>query len=68
MKSEMEKWNCNVECGIIGMKRNVNLKLVKFLHTYDDVREVRFNFFHFLLPINSCFVCVHHFLSGELIF
>jgi hypothetical protein len=37
---EIVKWEGNVVNGILGMKRDANLKLIVFFHSYDDVREV----------------------------
>jgi hypothetical protein len=41
MKSyECEKWDCNIKNGILGTKRDINLKLIKFIKDEDDIREV----------------------------
>jgi hypothetical protein len=36
------KWDGNVVNGILGLKRDGNLQLVVFFHSYDDIREVLF--------------------------
>jgi hypothetical protein len=45
--AEMKKWNCNIEDGLLGMKRDCNLKLIRFLDSYRDIRMVKFCFFIF---------------------
>jgi hypothetical protein len=41
--TEIVKWEGNVVNGILGMKRDVNLQLIVFFHSYDDIREVLIN-------------------------
>jgi hypothetical protein len=38
--TEIMKCYANLENGILGMKRDVNLQLLEFFHSYDDVRAV----------------------------
>jgi hypothetical protein len=42
--TEIMKWNANVENGILGMRRDINLQLLQFFHSYDDIKEVLINF------------------------
>jgi hypothetical protein len=45
LKRNTEIVNCdgNVLNGIVGMKRDINLQLLVFFHSYDDVKEVSVN-------------------------
>jgi hypothetical protein len=38
--TEIMKCDTNIENGILGMKRDANLQLVKFFYSYDDMRAV----------------------------
>jgi hypothetical protein len=37
---EIEKHECNIKKGLIGMNRDVNLLLVRFRRSDEDIREV----------------------------
>jgi hypothetical protein len=39
---EIVKSDGNVVNGTLGMKRDANLQLIEFFHSYEDVREVLF--------------------------
>jgi hypothetical protein len=38
--TEIVKCNGNIVNGILGMKRDANLQLLVFFHSYDDIRVV----------------------------
>jgi hypothetical protein len=49
--TEIIKWNGNVVNGTLGMKRDANLQLLMFFHSYDDIRSVLIN--HSVIIINT---------------
>jgi hypothetical protein len=69
---EIEKWKCNITNGMVGMNRDINIKLTKYFKTDGDVIEVYYFllfilFFSFLFLFffyYSLCVLVHSFLSG----
>jgi hypothetical protein len=40
--TEIVKCNGNVVNGTLGLKRDINLQSLEFLHSYEDIREVLF--------------------------
>jgi hypothetical protein len=45
----IEKWKCNIKKGLVGMNRDVNLLLVRFLYSETDAREVYCFYFVIIL-------------------
>jgi hypothetical protein len=53
--AETEKWEGNVVNGTLGLKRDANLQLIVFFHSYEDIREVFIG--HKLIFIILLFMC-----------
>jgi hypothetical protein len=48
---EIEKHQCNIKKGLVGMNRDINLLLVGFFYSDSDIREVFYFLILFLLDI-----------------
>jgi hypothetical protein len=54
MNSEIEKWKCNILNGVVGMLRDICMRVTKYFKNDSDIIEVCF-FFIFVFDFIFCF-------------
>jgi phage shock protein PspC (stress-responsive transcriptional regulator) len=59
MNSEIEKWKCNILKGVVGMLRNICMRVTKYFKNDSDIIEVCFVLFLFVSIFILITVCLH---------